>query len=252
MVIKKYHSFIFTHIPKCGGSSFRKYILDTGLANNIPNDKIYAPGLNGVHNNKNIQRLTEVELRKFRKKKVKILADHSKFGVNQQYKLGLPNPFLYVLFRDPVKRILSHYNFFHFDQGHGNCKGIQINDLEVDKLEKVLVGLSNLQVRYIAGLTGSTVNSHTLLKAISVLERYYACFGILEKLEDSMFFLKQYAPEWLQFNQDFPIVNKNKKNKYDEPNKFVVEKIKNFNQIDIEFYDYVTKLFELRQEAFLN
>ena len=253
MIIKKYNSFIFTHIPKCGGSSFRKYILDAGLSNKIANHQIYTPGLNGVENDKNIRQLSKVERDQFREKKVKILADHSMFGVNQRYKLGLPNPFLYVLFRHPVKRIISHYNFFHFNQGHGNCKGIQINDLKISKLENILVELSNLQVRYLTGIdknTGSNVNNHTLLTAISALERYYACFGILEKLEQSISILRQYAPDWLRFKQNFPVVNKNKKNNYFKPNKLVVEKIEQFNQIDIKFYEYAVKLFDLRYSAF--
>ena len=211
MIIKKYDSFIFTHIPKCGGSSFRKYILDASLDNHIPKEKVYLPGLNNLGNDKNIGQLSEQELLAFRKKKIKVLADHSMFGVNLRHRLGLPNPFLYVLFRHPINRIISHYNFFHFNQGHGNCKGIQINDLKISKLENILVDLSNLQVRYLTGIdknTGSNVNNLTLLTAISALERYYACFGILEKLEQSISILRQYTPNWLPFEQNFPVVNK--------------------------------------------
>jgi len=254
MVIKKYDSFIFTHIPKCGGSSFRKYILDAGLSNKIPNHKIYTPGLNGVENDKNIRQLSKVERNQFRKKKVKVLADHSMFGVNQRYKLGLPNPFLYVLFRQPVARIISHYNFFHFNQGHGNCKGIQINDLKISKLENILVELSNLQVRYLTGIdknTGSNVTNHTLLTAISALERYFACFGILERLEESITILRQYAPDWLRFKYDFPKVNVNKKKSYLEPNNKTIAKIKEYNQFDLQLYDYALRLFDLRKEMFV-
>jgi len=74
-----FDSFIFSHIPKCGGSSFRKFIFDSSLKSEIDVKKIHIPGEGGVLHSKNLPNLEEAELKSLKLQKVKIIADHSKF-----------------------------------------------------------------------------------------------------------------------------------------------------------------------------
>ena len=214
----------------------------------INGNQIHSPGLNDLPNNKNINQLSNEELIKLRKKGLRILADHSMFGINQRAKLGLPKPFLYVLFREPIERIISHYNFFYYRLGYSGCKGIPIEELPNKKLEFILQDLSELQVRYLTGVeknTGSNVTERTFQQAIYNLENFYACFGILERIEDSMKVLKEIAPSWIGLSQKFPVVNKNNSKKGNQFPARIIEKLKGYNYLDFKLYDYVNKLFNL-------
>ena len=89
-------SFIFSHIPKCGGTSFRTFLAKAAIKSGVPENEVYIPGENGLPNTKNLIALPENELEEVKSKKIRLLADHSFFGVHISKSLNIHNPFYYT------------------------------------------------------------------------------------------------------------------------------------------------------------
>lgn len=269
-----YQSFIFVHVPKCGGTSFRKYIYQTALANQIDKEKIHIPGFGGLSNDKNVSQLTKNELAAFRASNKLVLGVHCKFGVHENHKLNMLNPFYYILLRDPVKRFVSHYNFFNWHLGYSNLKGIHLNDLDEEVLNSLLTKMSNIQLSHLingphfiksklSGIrkilyrkftskpVGHLADDAWLEEAERMLEAEYGAFGILEKMDLSLKYLKMCSPPWLQFSiSDYPIINEGQKMVGDIPiNDRIIESIKVFNRYDFLLYDMASKLLDKKVDA---
>ncbi len=247
-----YDSFIFTHIPKCGGTSFRKYINDAALASGINKEEIYIPGFNGLGNNKNIINLPKAEISQIRQKPIKILANHAYFNVHKEYELNIQNPFYYTILREPVARFVSHYNFFYYKNGYDDCKGISLNDLPEEKLLKLLQLLSNIQVKYLSNIKHiKIVGYDNMLKLAKYNLLYeYPAFAILEDMELSLTILQQETPsDLLQFSEKFPVQNSYSKKSKEPIAEPILEKIRAYNAYDIELYNFGKKHIEKRSFA---
>lgn len=243
-----YQSFIFTHIPKCGGTSFRNYIYDAGLKNCIDSTNIYIPGKNGIKYIKNIIGLSEEEIQALQSRQLKILACHAHYNVHKQYGLMMDAPFYYTILREPVSRVISHYNHFLFKGDNERFKNRTLQELSEDSLDNALKKQSNLQTIYLTGgraTTGQTVNDATLIEAKRILETEYACFGLLEHIGLSIQYLQTVAPAWLSFEGTFPHERKNEepKNAREPLGEAVLQRIRDFNRYDMELYVYAQKLF---------
>ena len=121
--MEEYSSFIFSHIPKCGGTSFRKLIFDSALSSGIDKSEIYIPGYNGLKVDRNLIQLSFLQLKLFSKLNLKVAAMHVPYNVHHKYTSFGPNPLYFSLFREPFDRFLSHYYFFYYRQGADGCKG---------------------------------------------------------------------------------------------------------------------------------
>lgn len=248
--LQSYDSFIFTHIPRCGGTSFRKFIYRSALKSRIDPEKLYIPGYNNLDENKNIIGLPPEEIDVLKKRELKILACHAQSNVHLRYGLKLPNPFYYVLFREPISRCISHYSYFYFKKGYrdltgmsSDLTGMSLNDLETGELEKTIKNQSNLQVRYLANLgrASRSDDDEALSKAIDILQNDYACFGILEHIDESIRILRSNAPAWLRWEPVFPRTNSS--DSTDKASAPVIEMIQHYNRYDIELYNYALTLF---------
>lgn len=248
---KTYDSFIFTHIPKCGGTSFRKYINDAALANDIDKALIYIPGFNDLDNDKNISQLSKDKIAILRKQPLKVLANHSHHGIQDKERLDIKNPFSYTILREPIARFISHYNFFYYTLGYEGCKGISLNDLPQSKLEDLIFKISNIQTKYISGVKHPKAagwdNVLKIAKYNLLFE--FGCFGILEHIDLSVLMLQNEAPEWLQFNDVFPVRNKNNTSKkalsIDDN---IIKLIQKINKYDCQLYDFALEQFKTKIE----
>ena len=282
---KEYGSFIFTHIPKCGGTSFREYIYHTALDNGIEKSKIHVPGYGGLSNQKNISQLDKEELNHFRRSQKMVLAAHCKFGVHEEFKLNMADPFYYILLREPVGRFISHYNFFHRRLGYRNMKGIHLNDLDKDALQEMLERMANIQLTHLingvnfvksrqpfliklAGYgkrcaravsfgklfvpkpVGIKADPAWLDEAERLLGEVYGAFGVLEKMEASLQLLRASAPSWLQFT-DMPFPEKNEGTKIGGDNPIredIIEAIKHYNRFDIMLHEMASRMLDEKMQ----
>jgi len=242
-----FESFVFVHIPKCGGTSFRNYLNNNSIISGVKQKSIYIPGCNGLNYNKNLNQLNEKELNDLQESEdLKILANHTKYQEETtQYELELPDPFYYTILRDPIKRFISHYQFFYFNNGYDNCKGIHLNDLPSKKLDAILEKLGNLQMHYISNvkLLKLIGLDNTLKIAKYNLQHEFRVFGILEQMEKSIKVLQDNSPQWLNFKSDFPLLNNSQPNEVLIKKK-IINKIEEGNKYDLEFYKFGLNIFK--------
>jgi len=247
--IKPFDTFIFTHIPKCGGVSFRNFIYKAATQSDIPSVRIYIPGENYLYINKNLLQLSERELKRFRQKKIKVLANHSYYNTHLLYDLpNFKSPFYYTILREPIDRFISHYNFFNYKNGNQGCKGISLSELPTEKLIAIAKKLGNVHTRYISGI--DQLSDFGATDALEIakhnLEFGYADFSILENIETDLILLSNKSPEWLTIRpKEFPIMNQNKLVFPLETK--VLDIIKEYNQLDLALYSYAVSLKKNRK-----
>lgn len=236
---KEYSSFIFTHIPKCGGTSFREFLNDSSEKSSIPITSRYIPGFNSIENEKNIPQLNEEELSQLRQLPLKMVACHSKFDVHNVYKLSnVKNPFYYTILREPLSRFISHYFFFYFKHNNADCKDIHLNDLPKDKLVQIVENLANIQTRWICNDDSATAE-----QAIDKLNHTYGSFGLLEYFKESIEILLAYKPSWLTILDEMPFSNSNKSYDISQIEPSIIELINEYNATDTALYNEAKRIF---------
>jgi len=234
-----YDCFIFTHIPKCGGTSFRELVYNSALQSGINANQVYVPGFGELKNDKNFDQLNEDEKVALSKKSYKIIANHCKFEDHIHYNIKTESPFYFTILRDPIKRFISHYNFFYKKLGYNNCKGVSLNELKEETLDFLSDKLANIQINYIANVKmPKAVGDDNMLK-IAIYNSIYN-YGYIELLENQerMFKnLNKLIPEWLFIDNKLQYLNKNK----DEEtiNSDVINKITLANRHDIILYNFI-------------
>lgn len=240
---KEYGSFVFTHIPKCGGTSFRKYINDAAIDSGLKLDNIYIPGFNELDNDKNIPQLDENEIKTLQKKELKILANHCKYGEDTAMGIKLESPFNFTILRDPVKRFISHYHFFYYTLGYNDCKGVSLDKLNDKKLEVLLDKLGNIQVGYISNIKfKKVVGLENMLKICKYNIHYeFDAFGVVEDMKTTLHFLKKQCPSWLKLTGTFPTLNTSNSKKVNLPDG-IIARIEEANKYDIELYQFSKNL----------
>lgn len=245
-----FDSFIFTHIPKCGGSSLRRFFHESSILSSISSKLIHIPGEANLASDKNINNLSSIDLDKLKKSNLKIIADHSKYNVHKDFK-HLKNPFYFTILREPVERFISHYNFFYFKLGYSDCKGISLNSLPANKRKRLIQNLSNVQFNYILNTNIRTPNPYEVRRAINSLTKNYNSFGLLEYMNQTISLLNLKKPKWLSLPKEIPTKNTNKLNSLSNlPNENIVNEIRDANKADIYLYNFAKELFLLELKLF--
>lgn len=196
-------AFIYTHVPKCGGTSFRNYIFTRANEADIDHSRLHVPGFGGIENDKNLDQMSPEELNSLRKHGLLVLADHSPFNGHKFHDIEIVNPFFYTILRDPYARFMSHYNFFYYHLGYSGCQGKQLSDLDAKTLDAVLDQLSNVQVKFLAGYDDRGDKEKMPIDQLYYVAKYnlkyrMGAVGILERLEESLNYLCDIGPVWLR------------------------------------------------------
>jgi len=243
--LNDFDSFIFTHVPKCGGTSFRNFLNDSALFSGLDKNDIYIPGENGLSIQKNIKQLNRVELNKFKRNKFNVLGLHSPFGFHKEYQPDIQNPFYFIMLRDPILRYISHYNFFNQKLGYNGCRGISLNSLELDKFAYLTAIHGNLMVKYILDLDFNSILSDPMLmvEAKQRLISSYDQFGLVENMNKTVKILRAHGPKWLQWLAVFPKLNASVVSKVFQLPDSKLELLANNNKLDIGLYDFAVTRF---------
>jgi len=183
-----YDAFIFTHIPKCGGTSFRQFINETAKQNGVSRKARYIPGYNWLSVEKDYHRLDAAKQKRLINKRYRVIAMHVGYGWHHEAAPYLKAPFYYTILRRPVNRVLSHYQFFNKGKGRKGVKNIELQNLTNNKRKEVLMTSANLPIQYILGksIKGGTVTNMMRDDALENLEHRYGGFGLLEDLYESI------------------------------------------------------------------
>lgn len=245
--LKDYDAFIFTHIPKCGGSSFRNYVYESAIQSKINQDQLHIPGEGNLGHEKNLKALKPEALKLLRERKIKVIADHSKYGIHFAKNLDhIKTPFYFTILREPTERFVSHYNFFYKKLNYGNCKGLSFQNLERKKKIQILNTLENLQVSYLSPskTPQRKCNKNDIKYALNLIGSDAITFGLLENMPASLKILNTVMPSWLTLNDGFPFLNKNKSGLDEIPNDDL-ELIRRYHKFDYDLYNFAKVKFEL-------
>ncbi len=227
---------IFLHIPKTAGFTLQKII-----ERQYPPQSIYtlepSNELESIHEFQNLSQARRAQIR--------LLKGHLNMG--QKLHEFLPPPVTYfTILRDPVERVISHYCFVRETPGH------YLQDLATDKdLKGLLQGrhaimLNDAHVRLLSGVWGDLpfgeCTQETLETAKKNLFEHFAVVGLTERFDETLLLLKK-TFSWRNVFYTPKNVTANRPTR-DELPLGTLEAVINANRLDIELYQYATRLFE--------
>lgn len=237
--------YIFPHIPKTGGSSFRKH-----LEKNIPKNERVLFEFKDLRYGKRVKKRKKL-VRKRAEKEISKLSDRKKAQIKFVYGHGacygvhkhFDKPARYITFlREPNKRALSLYNFIVSNYKRDSLKGITRDNYEKQLLVdgKIPSFQKWVEVKY--GVKGMGVDTATQLfedlgylskgdSVKSFLDIFYF-IGITKGLTTDLEFLYQE----LGFNKFFVRQNITKKTKKAIGNKKTRQVLEEKNKKDYKLY----------------
>ena len=197
------------HIPKTGGTSFN-VILENSF------------GMRNCHTNQtNRSTFTQPDLEFARKcyPGLRSIVGHNLVDPGQ---LKVPDPFFMTILREPVARVISHYQY-SIQNGH--------NKKSFEETLRASENLENLQVKLIAG-------GRDLDKAKHFLEQC-AFVGITEKFDLSLRVLERLSPCKLELIYERRVVARGNEVKDSlKRDERMLELAREYNQLDIALYEF--------------
>jgi hypothetical protein len=223
---------VFNHIPKCGGTSFRRMIYRACLkndGNNFYEQPIYISDL--THNNITLGQESNVCIKKIIHPKTKVFVDHSKYlQIENIFDLNKSLTYRSVCVRNPIDRIISHNEFF--------CR-IPIDDLlnNEKSLDALIYDCGKLYMNYVTyNINASDQEKYDIAKDI-----YKNCYNFifhLHTLDKDIEIFNKTNPFNLKLNN---IITNKSSNKPNYPND-LIEKIKSKIPLEIDLYNYILQL----------
>jgi hypothetical protein len=175
---------IFLHIPKTAGTTLLE-ILDR----QIPPKAIFSIGAIAQESIAQFEALPEEE-----RNRIRLLRGHMGFGLHE----FLPGPAHYfTLLRDPVARVISHYNFIRRTPDHYLYDRVVEGNLSLYDLlqENYALMLNDAQVRLISGVWGyapfGEVTPEMLETAKQNLAQFFPVVGLTEQFDKTVMLLKE-------------------------------------------------------------
>ena len=244
----KLYYFVFMHIPKAGGTTLQHILSKTYL----PNQLIHA-------NAPEIVRNPAVLFNMRRKQPRPIITGHfDRAGLVYEFLNDRPIVH-FTMFRDPIKRVLSHFNYLktrQFHAKHSVVKDLTLEEYAVSSLREAC----NKQALRILGYSSdedverSIKDPEPLLEeAKKVLEQEFTFFGLTERYTEFLLMAKTLLG-W----QDIVYQQRNLSSRDSESKKIIasnpvseeaLQLIRDRNQLDIQLYEFASELFDQRCKA---
>ena len=226
----KPNPWVFSHIPKTGGTSCENYLAQLFLIQDILH--INAPDLNHLP-----------EIITHKKKVPRYIAGHHPMH-GMLYQLLSNQKLVHLtLLREPIARVISYYNYLKSRQSHtlhASVKEIDINTF----LQQPMVELTNGQARRLTGLLHSdqqVSDSFLFEQAKSVIDGCFTLVGVTERLDD---FIKLIESRCERIIKRSPPKNPSKHFiKLNDLNNHQLELIHKKNTVDTLLYNYVLDKF---------
>ncbi len=227
---------IFMHIPKAAGSTLHGI-----LERQYPKSGIYDIDTSRLH--ESIDEFKQLERDK--KLNILLLKGHIPFGLHEY----LPQQSRYLtMLRDPVNRVISHYNYAARRQDHYLHETIIKNKMSLK--DYVSSGISheidNAQVRLLSGhdddLPIGSCDALLLEQAKHNLATWFDVIGIVERFDESVLLMR----EKLNWRWS-PIYVSRKVRKHKTPNKEMSQELRasilKYNELDFKLYAFANTLF---------
>lgn len=237
---------IFLHIPKTAGTTLN-YILEQHYSR----EERFATFPSRLHPNGSVEgfkTLPDAE-----KTRIKVLYGHMGFGLHAYF----PRPAVYVtVLRDPIERVLSQFYHDHREPRSPLYSAIKSGEMDLDSYVRhfAVVGeMDNLQTRMLAGnwdLRGyGECTLEMLATAKQHLRVHFALVGITERF-DEFYLMLCHRLGWPAEPYRKHQVTRNRP-RQDELDRETLKLIRDYNQFDIQLYQYASELFEaqVRQQG---
>ena len=233
------------HIPKAGGTTLQHILSKTYL----PNQLIHA-------NAPEIVRNPAVLFNMRRKQPRPIITGHfDRAGL--VYEFLNDRPIIhFTMFRDPVKRVLSHFNYLktrQFHSKHSVVKDLTLEEYAVSSLREAC----NKQTLRILGYSSDEAVEQSikdpeplLEEAKKVLEQEFTFFGLTERYTEFLLIAKKLLG-W----QDIVYQQRNSSSRDSESKQIIASNpvseealqiIRDRNQLDLQLYKFASELFDQR------
>jgi hypothetical protein len=230
---------IFVHIPKTAGTTFARILRENYFL--WDKRRVYWQD---YQETKPITEMTMEERRR-----LDVIHGHFSFGMHEL----LDSPFSYVAFlRDPVKRMLSYYNYILVTPGHYLYaqvaeKGMSILEFFQSGMTKEL---DNLQVRMLQGdehaVPYGEVGEEHLALAKSNIEAHFPVVGLTEYFDESILLIRDRLWKLFPF---YVRANQVKKDK-PELDEELLQLIRHQNRYDIELYAWAEARLQRQMEEY--
>ena len=239
-------ALIFMHIPKCGGST-----LISILNRVVPESRRFRLGSDIAGSRMALAALPDSE-----RLHIDLLYGHLSYGWHE---LLFPRQAQYItIVREPVARVVSHYNFVRSREWH--YLHSQVVDAKMTLADYVESGITTEvndgQVRQISGVedivqapygrseVGYGEDHGALLeKAWENIERHFLLVGLLERFDESVRRLRQLTGLRIGAYHAKNVVGPNAATRFPTPRE--VDLIRRYNHQDCELYHRCKEVFEL-------
>ena len=222
---------ISIHIPKTGGQTLRKIVMQ-----NYPKESIFTCYPTNPRYS-NFQDFVSME--KKERNKYRIFVGHPGFGTHEL----LEEPFSYfAMMREPVERVLSNYQ--HIIRNNPSFNGIQVPIAKFYESKRLL--LDNFQTRMISGMNPlfGQCDENMYEKALENIEKYFSFVGLNEEFDKSVELLADIYG-WQHTEQEKINITPNKMHMEDLEDEDR-ELIELYNGLDMKLYDEMVKQFSDR------
>ena len=236
-------ALIFLHIPKTAGTTLNRII--EWQYNPLSIFTIDPYGIRATA--KRFKTLSEA-----RRRRLKVVRGHLFYGIHEFLLQGAS---YITMLREPVARLVSTYRFILRRPLHPLHRRFKVERLGVEDLIRLTPNRQNLQCRFIAGVgriedvdmltkpaeaTPRGICDERLLEiAKENLMRSFRVVGLTERFEESLLLMTTALGWKISFYENRKV---SKIRSPVEPR--LVELIREHNRLDIELYNFATKLFE--------
>ncbi|MCS3668061.1 hypothetical protein GGP77_002304 [Salinibacter ruber] len=240
-------SSVYLHIPKCGGST-----LNSILRGNFKEENRFYVDPSNISNSR--RRLAEWSDEE--KRSIRLLHGHLSYGWHEL----LPQDATYfTVVRDPVSRVVSHYNYVRFRTDHSHYLRETVEEEDMSIAEYVTSGvcdeMNNGMVRLLAGVEdivqepyGDSVlpygtNDPALLeRALENIDNHFVFVGLQEHFDESLLLLRdELDVDTITYSRQNTGSRHYEKRYPDDVDR---EAIHEYNELDIELYRRVRTRFE--------
>ena len=235
---------IFLHIPKTGGTTLHGL-----LSRNFTEKEQHYVQPDVSRSRAELEQLPAAE-----RAQLRLLHGHMAFG----WHALLPTPVTYCTFvREPVDRVVSHYNYVKYGSNHFLTDPIVSHNMTITDYVKSGISdeANNGQVRLLSGIEelaqepyGKSKISYgnndleLLDRALAHIETHFSFVGLIERYDESVLLMKHIYHFRHSLYRKSQVGKKNYRG--DKPTERDIDVIKEYNQLDEQLYQCMRQRFE--------